>query len=81
MNAQLRPLPTTRTEYIGYRLVSENRFEEWVELNVDALAHRYFAQGGLGLDGLAAFSASEWEKERDRRDDYARTAYAFDGGF
>ena len=73
MNAALKPLLTTRTEYIGFRLVSENDFEAWVELNVDALATNFFLEGGLGLDGLAAYSAREWEIQRDRRDGFRNT--------
>jgi len=73
VNAQLKPLLTSRTQYIGYRYVSEGDFERWVALNVDALAHNYFETGGLDLDGLAAFSLHEWQKECDRRDDYANT--------
>jgi hypothetical protein len=71
MNAALKPLLTSRTEYIGFRLVSGDNYEEWVALNVDAIANNFFLGGGTDLDKLAAFCASEWEKERDRRDDYA----------
>lgn len=73
MSAQLKPLLTTRTEYIGYRYVSDGDFERWVALNVDAIAHNFFLEGGTDLDKLAAFSASEWEKERARREDYRNT--------
>ena len=73
MNAQLKPLLTTRTEYIGYRYVSDGNYEAWVSLNVDALAHNYFDTGGIDLDGLASFTAHEWQKLCDRRDDYANT--------
>lgn len=73
MVAVLKPLLTTRTEYIGFRLVSDNDFEGWIEFNVDALANNFFLEGGLGLDKLAAFSAREWENQRDRCNDYANT--------
>lgn len=71
MNAQLRPLLTTHTEYIGFRLVSDDNYEEWVALNVDAIANNFFLAGGTDLDKLAAFCASEWEKERSRCEDCA----------
>jgi hypothetical protein len=78
LSAQLKPLLTTRTEYIGYRHVSRDEFDQWVELNVDVIANRFFQSGGTDLDKLAAFAASEWEKERGRREDYARTLVRYE---
>lgn len=68
-----------RREYIGYRLVSLDDFDGWVAMNIDALFHNYALTGGLDLEQLAAFSAREYEHERELREGYARTAEAFDG--
>lgn len=68
-----------RRQYIGYRLVSLDDFDGWVAMNIDALFHNYALTGGLDLEQLAAFSAREYEHERELREGYARTAEAFDG--
>jgi len=67
--AQLKP-PPARESYVGYKLVSAGAFEEWVAMNVEILFHNFLLESHPDLEQLAAFSAREWEKERDRAEDY-----------
>lgn len=79
--APITTLAVERPAYRGYWLVRTNRKAEWIDLNADLLAKRYwdFSEPDWGLADLIPFADSQFDVERERFEEMKADAKFDDG--